>query len=354
MAGTGTQLVESFAHAIPDIAHPIEGGATAAVAAVAMMMVKLGFDKTSDQYATDETNSAQWEHSIKKVDAKAADPNAAATPDVKGNDKARRIPIALLLSGLSIWSVNHFAKPFYNTTHVDDDSNVVAVIQESYTDIDTRDVGDLDGVQVTRAEAVAKGIDSTSYKGNLAVIQAGAGSTPVINLSKNWQRHESLISETQVDPNGADVVSALQEAEKLLPLSNSKDSQTHEGTIVMVSDNPASNTAGQMSSEASTLAAAGIKVRVVVPGTVSGSYKLNPTSPAVSSQTDPSIFAPFGNNNVEQASDAQAIVGDVSQDIYDAGNVERREPWTPIGDLGLAVMGVGIVAVVRQHIKGRV
>ncbi len=336
MSGTLTQLIESAQHLPRDAENPLGGAAALLATGIALTAMRLGFNRTDEAYAAEFPNPALLEKSI--------------TPDDRANRSARLGAAVLEVAGVGLIAASLIGHPTYSTSKVNSQANVIVVDDVSNSMRFTRDLGQSGA---SRSEAVTAGIDSVSYTGKLGVIQVAANHNVAVPLSQDWRTQKARIAKLSVDANGGQLTPALQLAESLLPLSR-KVAGGHEGTVVLISDGTVDDSGNSIANEASTMTRDGVKLKVIVPGTANGTYKLNVNAPPADSGVQPQLFNGVGANNISQPQTAEAVTSDVRQQIEDAGSVGEQHPWLPAVAFGIAMGAVGLFRNVRQRASRKV
>jgi hypothetical protein len=281
-----------------------------------------------------------YEHTEEPLAAKFPNPALAAKvlPNAKKNRQSRLAPAAAEIVGLGLIGVSIFGQPNYHTDKLDSEANTVLVDDVSLSMIKTADMGEPD---TSRSAATHRGIFAADYTGKLGVVQTAGNQDVVLNLSSSWKDHTKVITRTAVNPNGGELVPAIETAASLLPANPSKPGK-REGTLVINSDGTVDGSSLEMAKEAAKLKQEGIRVKVVVPGTFQGSFKLHPksSSPSTPVPVKPELFASFGAQNVHQAKTAEQAAQVLKEEITDAGiSREKRYWWTPAAIGGLLALG---------------
>lgn len=254
---------------------------------------------------------------------------------------------ALIVMGLGIAGGSTLANPTYETTSPNNQANTAVIVDSSLSMLHT---GDMDTQKTTRFTSAESALQSSNYRGNMSVVQFGDGDHVTIPLSKTWKSQLNRLNQQQVNPNGGDLVHALETTASLFPDNSKKQSQNAGNTIVVVSDGTIENTADELTAEAKKLAAQKINVEVVVAGNENTTYKIDGSKP-VQSGVQPEIFKGFGEQNVIQATNNNQVIKAVDSKLKAAGSSKENQSWRVLMGAGLALAAVGLVKDYLQRAR---
>ena len=376
------QAIESTHNLPTDVAHPIEAIAVVAVAALASLHLTRNFNRTQDYDARDFSNVEQLLKSKEKdpmgtpsrfapalnligatafagrikniLPSKSEEASAdLSTEDKqatlekkkaeveKKDRKERIIPTLVGYIGLGAVAATFVGGINYETDKVDTSPNAVFVKDVSNSMARTTDIGG----GKSRLDAVNDALTSIDYKGNLAEVQVGDNSKVVMPLTHNWKTNKNLISSSNaVDPNGGKMAPAISLAASLFPItSGSKGEQ--KGTIIVASDGTIDDSE-KLLAVSNTLKQQGVKVKFIVPGTASGSYKFTPKSSPKSSKVSPESFKAFDNKDIIQTQTAKQTKEAISKVIVDSSKTNHKYPWYPLALIGA---GMALYGGAKNH-----
>lgn len=253
--------------------------------------------------------------------------------------KSRRLaPVLGVIAGAGLAAAAYFGHPTYDTSHSDTGANNMIVIDGSNSMIYTK----MDSANTRYAAAIDGLSTDSAYQGRLGVIVTGADSATSIPLGSDWHKSLRVLEEPGVDPNGGQLASAITDAVQQLPLIVTKDGQQkRNGQVVVVSDGSSSinsTNAGNIEQAINNVRQSGASVRVVVPGTADGSYKLDGQTYA--SAAEPQLF---GASDVIEAASASDVASDIRRAVASTSTIHEQKPWELPLDLGI-VIGLGSVA----------
>ncbi len=326
------QLIQSAEHFPQGLGNPLAAAGSLVAMGVVLAAERTTFDHTGDKFAVQFPNPALLERAV--------------IPDEAKNRRARLAGTLAMTAGAGFVALQLLGQPTYESTELNHEASVVVVRDVSFSMINTKDLG------VSRSAAVGTGLREASYAGRLSVIQSAAGAPRVVlPLGSNWKTRLDSAEKIQVDPNGGQMVPAIDLAESLLPLSNHGKP---EGTIVILSDGSIDQSPANVAVVAQRLKHDGVAVKVVVPGTTNGEYKLSVTSQLVPAKASAEVFAAFGANNIVEAKDAKSVVKAVKNALVDAGTTRKQHPWEIPGAIGIALFGGGLVREITQRITRKV
>ena len=317
------QIIDSLAHLPNGIDHPIAAAGTLVVAAAALITERGVFNHTDDDWAAQFPNAALLEKSV--------------TPDLKRVRRARLAPALAVTAGLGLAAVQFFGNPTYESTTADHDAKLIVVEDVSLSMLHSADLGD---PKLTRLAAVTGALQEASYPGSLGIVQAGAKVLPTANLSADWKTNLAQAEKPQVDPNGGQMVTALNLAASLLPTA--KNGQ-HEGSLLVISDGTIDDTASEIAIAASALRRSGVTIKVIVPGTAQGKYELGASKQLISSGASANVFAAFGSKNIIEAKDAKTVNHAIKESLSDAGTSHENHTWYIPGMIGALLLGGGVL-----------
>lgn len=317
------QIINSLANLPHGIDHPIAAAGSLVAAGTVLLAERAVFRRTNDTWAAPFPNAALLEQSV--------------TPDLKKNDRERMAPAWAMTAGIGFLALQVLGSPTYESTTVDSTANVIIVKDASLSMRNTKDIGSLG---MTRAGAVDIGLQkaSASYAGNLGIVQSGANVRVTLPLGKAKDRLVQA-EKPKVDPNGGQIISAINLAVSLLPTA--KNGQ-HEGSLVVISDGTVDDKATEVAATAVALKKEGVTVKVIVPGTAQGKYELGANRQQIQSGASPEVFAGFGAKNVIEAKDAKGIDQAIQETLVDAGTSHEDRPWYVPGIIGALLLGGGI------------
>ena len=322
------QLFQSVEHLPQGLEHP--GAAVGSLVAVgaALAAEYFMFNQSQEKFAVPFPNAALLERAV--------------TPDYAKNRRARLAGTLAMTAGAGLVAFQLLGQPTYESTELNRAANVIAVRDVSWSMLYTKDLG------VTRSAAVGAGLRAASYAGSLGIVQMGASARVVLPLTEKWQSRLATAEKVQVDPNGGQMVSAINLAESLLPLSNHGKA---EGTIVILSDGTIEQGPADIAAVAQRLKRDGVAIKVVVPGTAAGEYTLSETSRTVPSGASAAVFAAVGASNIVEAKDAKSVTKAVTEALVDAGTTRQQHPWNVPGAIGVGLFGAGLARDITQRLR---
>jgi hypothetical protein len=316
-------LIDSLAHLPLNMDHPLSGVGSIVVAGAAILAERTVFNHTDDSWAAQFPNPALLEQSIK--------------PDADKVRRARLAPAMAVTAGLGALAFQLLGNPTYESTSLNHAANVVVVADASLSMLNTKDVGT---AQLTRFTAAKTALQEASYPGNLGIVQSGASVRVVAPLGSD-KNTLAQAEKPQVDPNGGNMVQAINTAASLLPIKNGK----HEGSLLVISDGTIDDTAPEITAAATAIKQSGISIKVVVPGTAQGKYQLGVNPQQIPSGASPDVFAGLGANNVIEAKDAPSITKAIQETLVDAGTNHENHPWYVPGMIGALLLGGGMARI---------
>ena len=327
MAELTNQIIDSWAHFPQGIDHPIAAAVSLVVAGTVGFVERGVHNRTAETYGVQFPNQALLEESV--------------TPDLKKVNRERLAPAVLVTAGLGLVALQVLGHPTYESTTPNRDANVMVVQDASLSMLNTKDLGNPD---LTRLAAVNSALQASSYAGKLGIVQSGANFKTTAPLGSD---RKTLVQaeKPQVDPNGGNLVGAIDSAVSLLPIKNGK----HEGSLVVISDGTIDQSSQDIAVVANALKQAGVTIKVVVPGTTQGKYQLGANRQQIPSGASADVFAVFGSKNIIEAKDASTINTTIKETLVDAGTSHQNHTWYPPGVLGALLLGGGIVLDKRQR-----
>jgi hypothetical protein len=266
-------------------------------------------------------------------------------PTIKEAERRRMLPVyaATLMVGLA--ATSYAIGPTYETTSVNTDAHTIVVQDRSISMDYTKDV---DGK--SRTESVDAAINSaTSYKGYLAAMQFGQDHKLVIRTSNDWQADLEQLTANQVDATGNNLVDALDDAERELPLSHRGTKEGRTGTIITVTDGGLNDSKEALADEVTKLKADGVELTVVEVGKDKSTYQLSPGAQPIPSGVDSSTFNGMSQENITRAQTATDVTKAVHAELKNAGNIRHEYPWYfPTAAFGAAALLSSIWLVSRS------
>jgi hypothetical protein len=360
MSGTAQQIVEtafnSLQHMPNGVENPIEGVAAVIAAGVGFNIYRGRFERSDEKYFADAADPANLEQSLESVQSlkTKVDGIDQIKSDYVGRKESYYKPMAAFMAGVALMGAGLFGRPTYSTNRINNEAHVAVVEDVTDSMAYTRDLGRINGKQLTRDQAVNQGIKDANYDGNLAVIQVGANSSVrnSIPMSQNWRSHTSALNKIVVNENSSDqqlIMPALSTAEGELPLAGKGNNTSfHEGTIDLISDGTIDDTNSSVVAEAKQLARDGVKVNVVIPGKGTASFNLQ--GGHYTSGVETANLPGF--KNYQQPETAKAVINDVKDSINDAGREQHNQPWTILEDIG-GVLLIGGLGKILARVSGR-
>lgn len=322
MAGITSQLIESTTHLPGGLEHPIETVGVLAGTAALYLGGSLRYSMTEEAAAMPYSNAALLEKQV--------------LPSRSQARRDRLAPMLAELAGAGLLAAQFLGHPTYESSIADTHANVIAIEDVSFSMAQTHDLG---SDAVTRDQAVATALGEVPYKGSLGVIQTAASTKVTVPLNKDWLSYKAALGKDSVDPNGGQLVQAMDLAGSLLAQAGAK----HEGTIVVVSDGTVDDSPEAINSEVAKLKKEGITLKAVVIGTAEGTYNLANSKQQVSSAVQPDRFDGFGSDNVVQVKTIQAVNAEMDKLIHDAGTNHEKHTWPGLGILGGVLFATGFI-----------
>ena len=320
-------IIDSMAQFPQGIDHPIAAAVSMVVAGTVGIVEHGVHDRTADKYGVQFSNQALLEQSV--------------TPNLKKVSRERMAPALAVTAGLGFLAMQLMGNPTYESSTPNRDANVIVVQDASLSMLNTKDLGN---PNLTRLAAVNSALQTASYAGKLGIVQSGANFKTTAPLGSD-RKTLMQAEKPQVDPNGGNLVGAINSAVSLLPIKNGK----HEGSVVVISDGTIDQSAPEIAVVASALKHEGVTIKVVVPGTPQGKYELGASKQLIASGASADVFAAFGSKNIIEAKDAKTINSAIKETLVDAGTSHQNNTWYPPGVLGALLLGGGIVLDKRQR-----
>lgn len=330
MAAVTSQLIESATHFPNGVEHPFWFVGAAVGSYCVYRLGELRFQATEEAAAVPYSNGALLEKQV--------------LPGRKQARRDRLAPVLAEVAGLGLVAAQFLGHPTYESTITDTHANVIAVEDVSFSMAQTHDLG---SATITRDQAVATALETAPYKGSLGVIQAAASAKVAVPLNKNWHSYKNELHKGLVDPNGGQIVQAMDLAGSLLQQAAAK----HEGTVVVVSDGTVDDSGEAIATEAAKLEKEGIVLKAVVVGTGEGTYSLNGSKQQTPSPVQPDRFDGFGADNIVQAKTVHAVDTEMDKLIHDAGTGHQKHTWPGLGILGGLVFSAGFLKDKWQRIN---
>lgn len=317
MANSYEPFVDAITHVPTGMEHPVLTGF--AVAAV------VGGGYLAQQYMS----SHRHEQGAVDVRRNQAAILASQIGTAKETDKQRFSPVAKTFIGLGFLALQFVGQPTYETTVPNPNAETVVVADVSNSMYYGHDVGGT--AKDTRSSVAIDALKQSQYTGLLGFVQTASTNKIISKPVKNWRPLIKEFGSAQVDPNGGQLIPALDRASSLL----SENPATHkrDGTILVISDGTINESAADLTTEAAKLQKAGITLRVVVPGTANGGYRLPGTTTQVLAGAEPGRFNGFGSD-VRAATNVGAINQAVQSQLESAGKSHERHGWPVPGELG--------------------
>ncbi|MDL2341826.1 MAG: VWA domain-containing protein [Patescibacteria group bacterium] len=326
MAQTYETIIEAVQHVPTDVHNPIATGLAVAAVAGVGFLTKQYHTATNERGAYDARgNGDQIRASLIGYEAK--------------NNKYRFAPVKKIAAGLGLVAVQYIAQPGYQSSYADAGAEAMVVADASSSMIFTHDLGQ---AKLSRYDAAVKAIEQADFKGKLGFIEpaidAKSPATVISKPAQNWRALAPKLQKPVVSPNGAQLVPAMEQAAALL----TEDPKTHkrDGTLVVISDGTVNESASDISEEITKLRRSGVTVRVVVPGTTSGTYRLPQTVKQSKAGVTPGVFA-AASDNLRLATDSQAVTAAVQAEIKTAGTGHEHHDWPIPGALGVLALALG-------------
>lgn len=320
------QVLDQLSNFPPEVGHPAVAGVAAIATGLAVAAEFRLHELAKDKFATRFHNEVVLKQAIE---------------DIGGNSRAHRIVAAIGATvGVGLAAGSWGSELTYDSERADSNSRVAIVVDSSLSMRHTQDMGD----GKTRYASVIDGIANSGYGGHLAVVETGQNYRVSLPMDPEWRSKVDKLEQPhkEVDPNGGELVPAVDEAISLLPhtRTNSKNSNvTRKGTVVMISDGTITSNQSDLAAVASKAKKSGVKLRIVVPGTEAGTYSVN-GSPANKSGIKPEVFSELGRGNMAQASTASEVEDAIKEAVKTPSQAKETKDWTlPI------YVGFGMIAL---------
>ena len=330
MAAITSQIIESAAQYPTGLEHPITTAVSLAAAAGVTAVGMLRYQTVQEAHAVQFSNPLLQEATDGRVQRQAK--------------RDRMVPLAAELFGAGLLAAQFFGHPTYETTEANTRANVVVLEDASTSMVRTQDVGT---PGLSRFVAVNQALRTADYEGRLGVVQAAANTTTLFNLTTDWRSHSGELTTQAVNSNGGNLVDGLSTASQLLP----QVGKSHEGTIVVISDGTVDSSSQKLADKAKELKSEGIAVKVVVPGTATGTYTLKDSKIPVAAGANAARFDGFGPANVVETKTAQELTTTIHELVHDAGTSHKKHNWyVPLG-LGVLIGGYGFIKDKLQRVN---
>lgn len=258
----------------------------------------------------------------------------------RANTRYRVGPLAAAAVGVGIMTTGVLGGFYHESTAPNGDAKVVIIEDVSNSMLRTNDmVGGL-----SRSDSLYNAMQAAAqsgYAGEAAVIQVADGDNVAIPMSKDWGTQLVILEEPTVDPNGGDIVKAMQDAAAILPYvpSMPDEAPKRTGTIVIGSDATVSNEQSQIAAEIASLQDAGVTVKLIVPGTKEGSYTL--AGQETKSGIQPELFETLGAENITITDSPEQVAQSMTELLQTEGTQTNRDPYVLITAAGLAITLAG-------------
>ncbi len=328
------EVVEQIQH-FPSVENPLALAGSLAVATTAAVVTWRRHGQSSEAFAMHSTNPELLEQTIIAVDG--------ADTDIKKSARSHRLSGGLMsLIGLGMLVGAQLAHPTYETEHANSNANTILLLDTS-SSMDTADLGQ---PGVSRLQSSANAIATTSFKGKLGVVEFAAANKTRVTLSQKENQTMPNLAERTVDPNGGNLVEALQASIDLLPSHSAKDNKgkdekiSRDGTVTIITD----GTVDSSKKEIKDLVTANdVDLNVIVTGTPEGTYEK--AGQSVSSAIQPDLFSPIGKDNITIASTQAEISKAVHETVKDASTNRQEHDWQIANGVALILLASGIVRV---------
>lgn len=299
--------------------HPYLAIGVLGLTAVAMALERRTYDRTPDQDAAIASNPALVDHAATLAGIKR-DP-AQRAKEVR---RQRLWPTMGATFGAGVIAFG-VAGGFSDETKVSDtDGKSVAVLDSSYS---MRHAADL-GSDQTRYGAAVEGLRESGHRGRVAVMDSGTRALIRIPMGAGWREHLIDLRRQAVDPSQGQLAEAIGDAISELPITRDEKGETNRtGSVLVVSDGSIDSEPEEISEVAARARNIGVNINVVVPGTSTGSYRVDGSAP-IPSRVQPQAFSAFGNENVKLASNEEEVKQAVEASLAEGTSTEtERTGW---------------------------
>lgn len=307
------------------------GAAALAGSFVARHRVNRDFDRAVDKYAASFADQSLVNESYQEVTS-----GVAAPEQLERKHRLGGANTTVLLGGLAAATL--FLPMTYETNEQDTAAEAVVVVDESSSMLYTSDMEE----GQTRHAATLGALDELSedYDGRLAIVQAASGTEIATNMSNDWATRLPTLEEPTLDPNGGDVLQAIDEGANLL----SRDEEGNRaGALTVVTDGTVSAAPKEIDKAITKLESEGVAVQVIMPGTTDASYKRG--SVEAGSSIQPQMFE---STEAAVVTSSDELAEALDQGITsEAAYTEQHKSFALSGALAIAT----VVAGIRQYMK---
>lgn len=335
------EIIEQAQH-MPSIEKPVAFAGSMAVASLTSAATWIRHGRTSEAFAVHSTNPPLLEQTIVAVDGSVAKANRIGRP--------RRLTGGLMsLVGFGMLVGSQTGQFTYETEEANSAASSVVLLDTSFS-MDTQDLGQ---PGLSRLQAAVDGLEHATFAGNLGVVDFAQTHSVRIPLSKQWESQANSLASRPIDPktgdfvvnpNGGNLVNALERSIELLPgqISGEDQSISRDGTIMVVTDGTEATDPEQVSE---LLANNDVDVSVIVTGTPEGTYVR--AGSRVDSGIRPELFESI-SDNVTVAGTPEEISAAIEETIEESGTTRQEHDWQLVDGLGLVLLGAGIARVNHQ------
>lgn len=330
MSGISNQIIDQFTHA-PVIEHPELAAASLAIAG-GLVLAQLGIHrKVQEKFTADIPNPALIDASVEEVHSQSRVGNR-----VTQSSWRRLGSTMLIMTGLGLAGAAWFGDAKIETTNDNSDAKTVFVVDGSLSMLHTKDVGS----KQSRFEMVKNALGSVDDSGNAAFVEFAANNHLVEPMTADWQAAASELGTKNVDPNGGQLVSALELAASVLPRESSsatKKPANRGETVLVISDGTiedtqeisgtTKDTEEALKEELSTLRLQNIQSKVIIAGKEKASYNLHDGSGNIDSGIDAHVFDGFGQKNIKVADTEKETIAAINTFTSKTGNTTKQDRW---------------------------
>ncbi len=246
-------------------------------------------------------------------------------------------PIAIGVAAIAL-ATTALAGVSYTAEQVHGQANIVTDLQTSNSTVDT-----MDGPHhESRFKAAKQAIINSGYSGNMAVYQFGNNNNVSVPLEKfNRKSLEANVTPSQVDINGANLVSSMQKASEILP--------NHTGEEIVITDGLIEDKASAVDAQVAAQKAEGIETKIIVIGTKGSNYYVNIGASPTPSSPNTQVFDGLPEGDVIKVSNPNQIETIIGKTVKSADSSPVQKPYFPAYLPGIVLGLFGFLGLRKQH-----
>ena len=268
-----------------------------------------------------------------------------AVVDVNGEDQGNMVRTRWYRAGVPILSTLGLAalaaglslKPEFSREGLVHNTNTEIVMDSAASFTKTHDMSN----HSSRFDFAMTAVANSKFKGDMGVVQFGNNIEVTVPLAPFSGKTIASISETAVDPYGADLSDAIHVATSILP---------NQGKIVVITDgvgvkNDSPQSIASVVQEANKK---GIQVSIEVIGQKGSTYTINHGTTHYPASPDLSAFTGVPSGDVHVDHTSQSIIANIDQAISESAPLKQESFWYPSLSVGFGLIAAGIIKHVRQ------